>query len=305
MEINFCKFDLNCANIVDKDYIKYKLRYYKNKEEGKLPIDIQIILASRAYQNKRSYKNLIYKGTKLIDYCHKNNIIYKKIAYRCRYFIKCGNQFSDLNELQISKFIDDYYCREEVSNLKSIFEYLETCNSREYKNICRILNINYKKIQKLKYKNNISLKSLIYICWYSYDNIDNDGIYISQKRLTQIIKGDQLQLNDLYGIYKSGNHSYLDKILDYEKSYLMSFVMRMIREYNFKVSPLDYGDLFSEANIILTNCINRNVFNHIGRIIRYIEKSVTKQILKYLIKNYSVKTTLIDNVITYQEKWDY
>lgn len=290
---------------ISYEYVKYKLKYYKKKKEGSLPISIQLQLAINAYQKRKRYQDLLYKGTTLIRYCKDNNIIYRRIAYRCAYFIKCGNNFDDLNEFQIDKFIDDYYLKEEVNDLKNIFTTLDNNDQVEYRKICRILNINYKKIQKLKYKNNLSLRELIYMCWYSYDKYDDEGIYISQKKLTQVIKGKELKINDLYGIYRSGNKDYLSVILEYEKPYLIGFIMRTIREYNFKIFPSEYNDLFAEANIILTNCIKRNVFNHVGRIIRYIEKSVTRQILKYLIKNYANKFNFTDNTITYKESWEY
>lgn len=289
-------------------YIKYKLKSYKNKKEKLLPLDIQIQLAIKNYTKRNKYTDLNYKGLKLVEYCKSTNIEYVRIAYRCRYFIKKGNDFSLLNESQIKIFVDNYYYKLEIKELKETFNKLDICNNSDYKSICNKLNINYDKLKQLK-SDMFDFKTLIYICWYSNDMCDDKGIYISQSKLNNIIFENGLQLVDLYGIYKSGNINYLEKILEYEKYYLISLVLRTIKEYNFKINKSDYEDLFSEARIIFTKCITRNVFNNTGRILRYIEKSVTKQILTYLIENYSNKYYQFDDTrrekIKLKEQWEY
>lgn len=87
----------------------------------------------------------------------------------------------------------------------------------------------------------------------------------------------------------------LNDILEYEKSYLIGFVLRIVKTYNFKVYKYDYEDLINQAQLIFVKCITRNVLNQIGRIIRYIEKTVTNQMLSYLIKNYSYKYVEYDD----------
>ena len=46
---------------------------------------------------------------------------------------------------------------------------------------------------------------------------------------------------------------------------------------------------------MLVKCIKGNVFKEVGRIIKYIEKTITFQILTYLIKNYSYKELMYDD----------
>jgi len=268
-------------------YIKYKLNSFKNQKEKRFPIDIQIQIAINNYKKRNKYKDINYKNLKLIDYCKSNNIKYSRIAYRCKYFVKKYNNLALLSEKQIDMFIDDYYKKEEINKLKSTFNKLENCSKNEYKTICKDLNINYEKLYGLKKYFDINIKSLIYICWYSSDKQNNKGIYISKKRMMEIFNKNNLQINDLYGLYKSGKTEILDDILEHEKYYIIGFVLRTIKEYNFKIYKHDYDDLFNEAKVILIYCLSHNVYNNIGKIIRYTEKSVTKQILKYLIKNYS------------------
>jgi len=296
--IVYCDVNLEqyCVqNNISYKYIRYKLNCYKDKKERFLPIDIQIQLAIQKYKKKRKYTDLNYKGLRLVDYCNSNNIEYQKIADRCKYFLGKNNDISLLTEEQISLFIEDYYRRKKIQDLRGLFARVDVCSKEEYKKICKELNINYEKIKKLTYHNNLDIKSLIYICWYSSDKNNSKGIYISQSRLNKLLISENLELNDLYGMYKSGNETYLERIFEHEKFYLIGFVLRIVREYNFKVYGTDYEDLFSEAKIILIKCISRNVYSNVARIIRYIEKSVTMQILDYLIKNYSNKNLLYDD----------
>ena len=133
------------------------------------------------------------------------------------------------------------------------------------------------------------------MCWYSSDKQSSNGIYISQNKLNDLLNYNNLEINDLYGIYKSGKNECLERIFEYEKYYLIGFVLRVVKKYNFKIYKCDYEDLFSEAKILLVKCIKGNVFNEVGRIIKYIEKTITFQILTYLIKNYSYKELMYDD----------
>ncbi len=294
---------------VDYQYVINKLKYYKNSKEKYLPLEIQIQLAINTYSKRRNYTNIKYKGLRLVDYCKSTNVEFKKIADRCRYFIKIHNDFSLLTEEQIEIFINHYYFRQEVKELRELFNKLDICSKCEYKDICKRLNINYSQLYKMSLKNNMNIKTLIYLCWYSSDKSSNNGIYISQDKLNDLLDYKNIEINDLYGLYKSGQEQCLDKIFEYEKYYLIGFVLRVIREYNFKVYKSDYEDLFSEANFLLVKCIKGNVFNEIGKIIRYIEKTVTKQMLNYLIKNYSNRNLMFDdtrkNLKELKTEWNY
>lgn len=294
---------------VDYQYVINKLKYYKNSKEKYLPLEIQIQLAINTYSKRRNYTNIKYKGLRLVDYCKSTNVEFKKIADRCRYFIKIHNDFSLLTEEQIEIFINHYYFREEVKELRELFNKLDICSKCEYKDICKRLNINYSQLYKMSLKNNMNIKTLIYLSWYSSDKSSNNGIYISQDKLNDLLDYKNIEINDLYGLYKSGQEQCLDKIFEYEKYYLIGFVLRVIREYNFKVYKSDYEDLFSEANFLLVKCIKGNVFNEIGKIIRYIEKTVTKQMLNYLIKNYSNRNLMFDdtrkNLKELKTEWNY
>lgn len=294
---------------IDYQYVINKLKYYKNSKEKYLPLEIQIQLAINTYSKRRNYTNIKYKGLRLVDYCKSTNVEFKKIADRCRYFIKIHNDFSLLTEEQIETFINHYYFRQEVKELRELFNKLDICSKCEYKDICKKLNINYSQLYKMSLKNDINLKTLIYLSWYSSDKSSNNGIYISQDKLNDLLDYKNIEINDLYGLYKSGQEQCLDKIFEYEKYYLIGFVLRVIREYNFKVYKSDYEDLFSEANFLLVKCIKGNVFNEIGKIIRYIEKTVTKQMLNYLIKNYSNRNLMFDdtrkNLKDLKTEWNY
>jgi len=274
-------------NNVDFNYIKYKLKSFKNSKEKKLPLELQLQLAIKCFKKRNRYKNINYKNYSLIEYCKKEEIKYRKIADRCRYFLNKNKDFSLLTEYQIELFINNYYEKEKINNLRDTFNKLNNCPRKEYKNICHYLNINYDKIKLLHNKNHISIKNLVFIIWYSSDKRNDKGIYISQSRLIEVLNNKNLELNDLCGMYKSGNKEYLDIIIEREKRYLLGFIKRVIYEYNFRVYKSDYEDLLQEAQLILTKCLSRIVFSNIARIIRYIEKCVTMQILSYLKKNYS------------------
>lgn len=296
--IVYCEVSLEqycIQNNINYKYIINKLNFFQKSKEKLLPLDIQIQLAIQKFKKRRRFADLNYNGFRLVDYCKNANIEYKKILDRCVNFMKKNNNISLLTEEQLNFFIEDYYRRKEIQDLREVFKKLDSCPKKEYKNICKELNINYSKIKSLTNHNNLDIKSLIYICWYSSDKNNSDGIYISQSKLNELFAKDNLELNELYGLYKSGNEIYLEKIFEHEKIYLMGFVLRVIRKYNFRVYATDYEDLFSEAKLILNKCILRNVYSHVGRIIRYIEKSVTMQILDYLIKNYSNRNLLYDD----------
>lgn len=281
---------------IDFKYIKYKLRFYRKNKEKFLPLEIQLQLSILSYDKRRKYINLTYRGLRLLDYCKSNNIEYRRIAYRCYYFVNKGNDFSLINEEQIGLFIEKYKYREEVKKLRNTFVELDDSSDVDYELICKNLNINYNKLKCLL-KYDVDFKTLIYISWYSSDMCDENGIYVSKRKLDKILSNEDLELNDLCAMYKSGFSEYLEKIFEYEKYYLIGFVLRVIKEYDFRVYVSNYEDLFSEARIILTRCVTLNVFNDIRRIIRYIEKSVTGQIFTYLVKNYSSKVYQFDDNI--------
>lgn len=296
-------------NDISLNSIKYKLNCYKKMKERYLPIEIQISLAIKSKKKVNKYRNILYKGKYLNEYCKNNNIKYFKIAYRCKYFMKKHNNMALLTNQIIDSFIDSYYIKENIQKLKNVFKKLEGCKSIEYKSICEELNINYEKLKQLKYKCKIDFKSSIYLSWYSSDAINENGIFVSAKKLKQLQKKSNLQINDLYGLYKSGTLINLQDILDYEKNYLLGFIFRVIRNYNFKIYRSDYDDILAEAQIILIKCINNNVLNHIGNIIKYLEKTITSQILSYLINNYSKKSLQYDDKVKNKQKlnesWDY
>lgn len=275
-------------NNISYEYIKYKLKYFENNNEKNLPMDIKIKIAIQTRKKKNCYAHLNYKNQYLIDFCKNNNIVYSKIANRCKYFCQ-KNDINLIDEIKINLFLKQYYLKEEISNLKEIFNLIENCNYKNYKNICSSLNINYRRVIYLKNKFNMDIKNLIYIIWYSNDKKDEFGIYITIERLNDLLNKKNLQLNDYYGLYKAFDKSCLNDILEYEKSYLIGFILKIVKTYNFKVYKYDYEDLINQAQLIFVKCITRNVLNQIGRIIRYIEKTVTNQMLSYLIKNYSYK----------------
>ena len=287
---NYCE-----ENNVDYRYLKNKLNNFKRTQEKNLPLEIKIQLAMISHKKRRNYTQIEYKGLKLIDYCKNTNIDFKKIANRCKYFLKINNDFSLLTEEKIETFINHYYSKKEVNDLRDLFKKLEMCNKNEYKKICTKLNINYNQLNRTSKKNNIDLKTLIYLCWYSADKRNSNGIYISQNKLNDLLNYNNLEINDLYGIYKSGKNECLEKIFEHEKFFLIGFVFKVVKKYNFKIYKEDYEDLFSEAKILLIKCIKGNVFSEIGRIIKYIEKTITFQMLSYLIKNYS------SNFLTYDD----
>lgn len=294
-------------NNIDFNYLKYKLKTFQKKKEGYLPLEIQVKLAVSSYFVRNKYTKIMYKGMTLLEYCQKYDITYAKIAWRCKYYAKNNHGISSLNEEQINLFIEDYYKKEEILKLKDVFETLDNNSKCDYKLICQKLNINYAKVKQLQMKTDLDFRSLIYINWYSSDKNNNQGIYISNKRLNEVLTNKDMQLNDLYGIYKSGKKEYLNAIFENEKSYLIGFIFKQVREYNFIIYPSDYDDLLAQAQFILTSCISRNVFNQMGKIIRYIEVSVKKQILKYLIKNYTKKYLVFDDTRFAKQflKWEY
>lgn len=282
-------------NNMSFNYIKYKLKLFENKEEGKLPIDMQIIIALHTRKTRNDYAHIKYKNQYLIDFCKENNIVYSKIADRCKTFYKNNNDISLIDEMQINIFLKRYYLKEEINKLKLLFNQLDKNDYQNYRIICENLNINYRRVIYLKNKFNMDIKNLIYIIWYSNDKKDEFGIYITNERLNDLLNKKNLQLNDYYGLYKAFDKACLNDILEYEKSYLIGFILRIVKTYNFKVYKYDYEDLINQAQLIFVKCITRNVLNQIGRIIRYIEKTVTNQMLSYLIKNYSYKYVEYDD----------
>ena len=89
-------------NGLDYRYVINKIRHYKNAKEKDLPLEFQIELAMSTYVKRKNYTNIKYKGLRLIDYCKSANIEYRRIAYRCRYFIKVHGDFSLLTDENVN-----------------------------------------------------------------------------------------------------------------------------------------------------------------------------------------------------------
>lgn len=301
----YCK-----ENKIDYNYIKEKLSSFSLRFEHKLPLDVQISLAIEMYKKRRKkykYRNIKYKNTILFDYCKKNNIDYKKIAKRIYYSNK-NNTYNDLDiEQKIDIFILKFQEKKLIDNLKIVFKELSFETSlKSYKGICYSLNLDYNKLNRRKNKN---IKDLIFFSYFCGDKYSPNGKYISNQKYDQIITKQDININDCVALYKTNKNAYLKIILEHQKYYLIGLVLRVIREHNFYVKVWHYEDLFSEAKKIFISCLNNIVLFETGRIIRYIEKVVTKRILTYLINNYSYNHYLLNE--NYQikkevkEKWIY
>lgn len=285
-------------NGISFQYLNRKLEKYVIKKEKFFTFQIL------SYKKRNKYKDIPYQSRTLLEYCKLENVEYRRIARRCYYFVKKGNDITLIDEEKIQQFLESYHSRKQKEELKNTFLLLENGSSKEYRKICQFLNINYEKIKKLE-NESFSLKSLIYISWYSGDKYNKKGIYVSDDKFLKLKRGEELDINDLYGLYKSGQKFYLEKILEYENPYLIGFTLKTIREYNFQISKSDYEELFSEAKMIFLKCLVNNVFREAGRMVRYIEKTVTKQMLSYLIKNYSNRVREYNDALRYQEGEQY
>lgn len=287
---------------IDYVYIRTKLNQYRKEIESSLPLSIQISIAIKAFENRRlikyKWRNIPYKGTTLIKYCYDNDIIYNKIASRCKYYVKIGNDFSSINDSKIDSFLQSYFSRKEVSYLhKKITSLNSDLSDTELKLLCIDLNINYNKLLNLKSKD-FNIKQYLIITYFSGDKYDN-GHYLSKKRFNELEKSINLDINDLVGLYKSGKIEYRDTIIDREKCYLRGFIFQTIRKYNFIIAKIDYNDLYQQAESLLIDCINRIVYSEPGRIITYLKKFITMQLLSYLKKNYSSNNLTYDDTIGY------
>lgn len=279
-------------NNIDYVYIRTKIRQYKHTKKAILPLEFQISMAIKEYNNRRlqkyKWKNIIYHDTTLSKYCHDNNIIYNKIARRCRHYVKVGNDFSSINDEIIDVFIQSYFFKEETINLKRKLSCLEKdLTETELKSLCKELNLNYKKLNNIK-QNNLNIKQYVIISYFSSDKTQN-GRYMSKKRLNELENNINLDINDLIGLYKAGKNEYLNTLLDIERSYLRGFIFQTIKEYNFIIAKNDYNDLYQQAELLLIKFINQVVYSEPGRIINYLKKCIKKQMISYLKENYSNK----------------
>lgn len=294
------KLPIYCKNHnIDYIYIRKKLYQYRKERKFIFPLNIQISIAIKAFENRRfkyKWRSIPYKGTTLIKYCYDNNIIYNKIASRCKYYVQTGNDFSNINDSKIDSFLQSYFSRKEILYLQDKLTSLnKELSNTELKSLCIDLNINYSKLLQSK-KENFNVNQFIILTYFSSDKY-NAGHYLSQKRLNELEKNINLDINDLIGLYKSGKNEYLEIILDNERCYLKGFIFQMIRKYNFMIAKTDYDDLYQQAELLLLKCINKIAYPDPGRIITYLKKCITMQMLSYLKNNYSNKNLPYDDTI--------
>lgn len=289
-------------NNIDYTYIRTKLKHYQKGAEASLPLNIQIAMAINAYKNRRlikyQWKNIPYKDTTLIKYCSDFNIIYNKIARRCQYYVHMGNNISSINDAKIDEFIQKYLFKEKIAYLKNKMNLLnKELTKKEVKLLCSELDINFRRV--FNFKNpKFTIEEYLILTYFTGDKFNN-GRYISKEKFRRLESNEKLDINDLIGLYKAGKSEYLETILENEKCYLRGFIFQTIKEYNFAISRFDYKDLYQQADLLLIDCINRIVYPEPGRIITYIKKRITKQMLSYLKENYSNKNLVYDDAIRY------
>ena len=80
----------------------------------------------------------------------------------------------------------------------------------------------------------ININKLMILTWYSADMKDDNGMYISMDKLSSLRNKSGLDINDLVGLFKSGNKDALLDIVEYEKYYVMGMVKKQLDKYKLK-----------------------------------------------------------------------
>lgn len=168
-------------------------------------------------------------------------------------------------------------------------------DSIKISDLCKNLNLNYSKLKKLL-NDELDIKQLIIISWFSSDKQNQNGSFITLKRLLEIKNYINTDINDLIALHKIGVTDSLERILSFESKYIRGIIRKILSKCNIRINQLDYQDLYMEAQLILIETINKIVCNKCGQIVNYIYISVSKKLLDYIVKNYFTKTCqYIDN----------
>ena len=245
------------------------------------------------------YANIIYKEMPLNYYCKLNNINYKNIAQRLRYCLKHSLYINLCMEQKIDLIIEKYYKKEAIKYYKSNLEMLQNNNFNDFL-LCKNLNLNYDKL-KLQVNDQINMKKLIIMSWFSSNKVSKNGSYITLERIEEIKNDINTDINDLIALYKIGMTDSLKNFLNFEENYLKGIIKKITKKYNIYLNKFDYEDIFSEAQLILIQTIDKIVCNKCGQIINYIYISVYKKLLDYLIKNHFNKAVSYnDNIKNYK-----
>ncbi|MBQ8892719.1 MAG: hypothetical protein IJ068_07660 [Bacilli bacterium] len=167
------------------------------------------------------YSNIIYKEKTLSCYCMENEIPYHLIRSKIYYDKKHG-YIEDLpNKERIDLYIEKYYKSAKIKQIRQMLNSLqkENFSSLEYKLIAKKLNINYPKILTLRRssKFSTSIGQFMILTWYCSDVEGDKGMYISKNKLKNLETKNNLDVNDLIGLFKSINNEYLIDIIEFEK----------------------------------------------------------------------------------------
>lgn len=297
---------------IDMQFMYSKLiALEKSNVKKYLPLDIKIEIAINCYNgiNDYIYANIKYKGEKLSVYCRNNGIKYSDIHNRIKYDLRKGNIKDFPSEERIDNYIESYFKFKKIKEIKKCIQDLTKGNltNKEYKNISKILNINYEKLQKIKYSN-IKMNQLILLSWYSSDISDDNGSFITKAKLKHIFKSNDLNINDLYVKYKCGDKKVLLSILEYEKFYLMGILKREVAKYNIELSKQNYKELMDYVRFNLIKCVDNSVSRYPGEIVNYIDITISKKVLQYLIENIFNKSYEYNDNMKEKKNdlyWDY
>ena len=196
-------------------------------------------------------------------------------------------------EEKIDLMIEKYYKKEAIKYYKSNLEMLQNNNFNDFL-LCKNLNLNYNKL-KLQVNNQVNMQKLIIMSWFSSNKASKDGNYITLDRFEEIKNNINTDINDLIGLYKIGMTDSLSNFLNFEEKYLKGIIKRITGKYSLYLNKFDYEDLFSEAQLILIQTLDKVVCNKCGQIVNYIYISVYKKLLDYLVKNY------FNKVVSYED----
>ena len=230
------------------------------------------------------YANIIYKEMPLNYYCKLNNINYKNIAQRLSYCLKHSLYIDLCMEQKIDLIIEKYYKKEVIKYYKSNLEMLQNDNINDFL-LCKNLNLNYNKLKE-QVNNHISMKKLIIMSWFSSDKASKYGNYITLDRLEEIKNNINTDINDLIALCQIGEINSLENFWEFERNYLKGIIKKVARKCNVYLNIYDYQDIFSEAQLILIETVNKIVSNKCGQIVNYIYITVYMNVLKYIICNY-------------------
>lgn len=134
---------------------------------------------------------------------------------------------------------------------------------------------------------------------------DGNGIYISNNKLKKLNDFNNLDINDLMGLFKSGNKDVLLNILSFEKYYVMGMIKKQLNKYDIVIPRYQYKDLYDYITFELIKGIDNSVMRYPGQIISYFKIIVMYKTLEYIIENIYNKSYCYSDCLDSMKNYKY